>query len=132
VAAGPVMASGDPDALLRAIRNLLDNALSVADTVVLEAAQTTRGPSISVSDNGPGIPPHECDRIFEPFVRLPTSPGGGTGLGLAIVQRTIASHGGTVTCEPSSSGGARFTLRLPLVRKEPTTADATGPRPVET
>jgi signal transduction histidine kinase len=131
-AAGPVLASGDPDALLRAIRNLLDNALAVADTVVLEATQTAHGPAISVSDNGPGIPPQERDRIFEPFVRLPASPGGGIGLGLAIVQRTIASHGGTVTCEPSPSGGARFTLRLPLVGEERTTADATGPRPVET
>jgi signal transduction histidine kinase len=133
VAAGPVTASGDPDALLRAIRTLLDNALAVADTVVIQAAKTAHGPTVSVIDNGPGIPPHDRQRIFEPFVRLPTSPSGGTGLGLAIVQRTIASHGGTITCEPSPSGGARFTLRLPPARQEPTAAIAT-PRsqPAET
>jgi signal transduction histidine kinase len=110
---GPVSATGDRDALLRAVRNLLDNAFAVADTVVVEVAQTESGPTISVTDNGPGIPADQRERIFEPFVRLPGSPRGGTGLGLAIVRRTIQSHGGTVTCDPTPTGGARFTLRLP-------------------
>jgi signal transduction histidine kinase len=110
---GPVPATGDREALLRAVRNLLDNAVAVADTVVIEATQTTNGPTISVTDDGPGIPPKERERIFEPFVRLPGGARTGTGLGLAIVRRTIESHGGTVTCEPSTNGGARFTLRLP-------------------
>ena len=89
----------------------------VADTVVIEVAQTGNGPTVSVSDDGPGIPADQRERIFEPFVRLggraTRSPPNGTGLGLAIVRRTIESHGGTVTCEMSLSGGARFTLRLP-------------------
>jgi signal transduction histidine kinase len=110
---GPVPATGDRDALLGAIRNLLDNALAVADTVVVEVTQTTNGPTISVIDDGPGVPADQRERIFEPFVRLPQSPRGGTGLGLAIVRRTIESHGGTITCDPPQNGGARFTLRLP-------------------
>ena len=110
---GPVPTAGDRDALLRAVRNLLDNALAVADTVVVEVARTVSGPTISVTDDGPGVPADQRERIFEPFVRLPRSPSGGTGLGLAIVRRTIESHGGTITCDPSPSGGARFTLRLP-------------------
>jgi signal transduction histidine kinase len=110
---GPVQATGDRDALLRAVRNLLDNAFAVADTVVVEVAQTANGPTMSVTDNGPGIPADESERIFEPFVRLPRSPRGGTGLGLAIVRRTIESHGGTITCDSPPDGGARFTLRLP-------------------
>jgi signal transduction histidine kinase len=110
---GPVPATGDRDALLRAVRNLLDNALAVADTVVVEVTQTANGPTMSVSDNGPGVPAGERDRIFEPFVRLPRSRRNGTGLGLAIVRRTAESHGGTVTCDSSPTGGARFTLRLP-------------------
>jgi two-component system OmpR family sensor kinase len=110
---GPVPATGDRDALLRAVRNLLDNARAVADTVVVEVAQTASGPTMSVTDNGPGIPLDQRERIFEPFVRLPRSPRGGTGLGLAIVRRTIESHGGTITCGSSPTGGARFTLRLP-------------------
>jgi len=113
VAPGPVRAAGDRDALLRAVRNLLDNALAVADRVVVEVVPTASGPTVSVTDNGPGVPADQRDRIFTPFVRLPRSPRGGTGLGLAIVRRTIESHGGTITCDPSPSGGARFTLRLP-------------------
>jgi signal transduction histidine kinase len=113
VTSGPVPATGDRDALLRAVRNQLDNAFAVADTVVVEVTQTASGPTISVTDNGPGIPADQRERIFEPFFRLPRSPGDGTGLGLAIVRRTIESHGGTITCGPSPNGGARFTLRLP-------------------
>ena len=110
---GQVPTTGDREALLRAIRNLLDNALAVADTVVVEVTQTAHGPTMSVTDNGPGVPPDQRERIFEPFVRLPGSPHGGTGLGLAIVRRTIESHGGTITCDPFPTGGGRFTVQLP-------------------
>jgi signal transduction histidine kinase len=110
---GPLPATGDRDALLRALRNLVDNATAVADEVVVEVTRTPSGPSMSVSDNGPGVPVEQRERIFEPFVRLPGNPRAGTGLGLAIVRRTIESHGGSVTCEASPTGGARFTLRLP-------------------
>jgi len=116
VSAGPVPATGDRDALLRAIGNLLDNALGVADSVVVEVTESAEGPTVSVADDGPGIPVEERDRIFEPFVRLPRSPRGGTGLGLAIVRRTVQSHGGTITCDSCPAGGARFTLRLPAER----------------
>ena len=126
VTAGPVPATGDRDALLRAVRNLLDNALAVADTVVVEVTQTANGPTMSVTDNGPGVPADQRERIFEPFVRLPRSPRNGTGLGLAIVRRTIESHGGTITCDPSPTGGARFTLRLPPDSQR---ADTTGNKP---
>jgi signal transduction histidine kinase len=110
---GPVLVTGNRDALLRALRNLIDNATSVADTVVVEAAQTPSGPTITVTDDGPGVPVDQRERIFEAFVRLPQSPRGGTRLGLAIVRRTVQSHGGTITCEPSPTGGAQFALRLP-------------------
>jgi signal transduction histidine kinase len=110
---GPVVTYADRDALLRAVRNLLENALAVADTVVVEVGQTVDGPTMSVTDNGPGVPPDQRERIFEPFVRLSPSPRTGTGLGLTIVRRTIQSHGGSVTYDPSPTGGARFTLRLP-------------------
>jgi signal transduction histidine kinase len=110
---GPVPVNGNRDALLRAIGNVIDNASAVADTVVVEVRRTADGPTMSVTDNGPGVPADQRERIFEPFVRLPRSPRGGTGLGLAIVRRTVESHGGTITCDPSPNGGARFTLRLP-------------------
>jgi signal transduction histidine kinase len=113
VAAGPVPATGDRDALLRAVRNLLDNAFAVADTVAVEVRQTATGPTVSVADNGPGVPADQRERIFEPFVRLPPGPRTGTGLGLTIVRRTVESHGGTITYDPSPTGGARFTVHLP-------------------
>src|SRR5581483_7577894 len=116
VTPGPVPATGDRDALLRAVRNLLDNAFAVADTVTVEVTQTPDGPTMSVADDGPGIPAEEREHIFDPFVRLSRSPRGGTGLGLAIVRRTIESHGGTVTCDACPAGGARFTIRLPAER----------------
>lgn len=110
---GPVPAIGDREALLRAVGNLLDNACAVADKVVVEVRAASNGPTVSVSDDGPGVPADQRERIFEPFVRLPRSRHGGTGLGLAIVRRTVEAHGGTVACDPSPTGGARFTLRLP-------------------
>jgi signal transduction histidine kinase len=114
---GRVPVTGDREALLRAVGNLLDNASAVADSIVVEVGQTASGAILSVSDDGPGVPPDQRERIFEPFVRLDgreaRHPRGGTGLGLAIVRRTIGSHGGTITCEASPAGGARFTLRLP-------------------
>jgi signal transduction histidine kinase len=116
VTTGPVPASGDRDALLRAVGNLLENALAVADTVVVDVSQSAHGPTVSVADNGPGVPAEDRERIFEPFVRLARSPRGGTGLGLAIVRRTVESHGGTISCDSCPSGGARFTLRLPAER----------------
>jgi signal transduction histidine kinase len=116
VAAGPVAATGDPDALLRAVRNLVDNALAVGDRIVIEVRPTPNGPTLSVTDDGPGVPDDQRERIFEPFVRLPGSAPDGTGLGLAIVRRTVESHGGTVTCDTVPAGGARFTVRLPQGR----------------
>lgn len=117
IAPAPVPATGDREALLRAVRNLLDNACAVADTVVIEVRRNPHGPTVSVIDNGPGVPPDQRERIFEPFVRLggraTHTSHGGTGLGLAIVRRTVESHGGTVTCDPTPNGGAQFTLRLP-------------------
>jgi signal transduction histidine kinase len=121
IAGDGVPAVADRDALHRAIRNLLANALAVADTVVVEVDHTANGPSLVVTDNGPGIPADQRERIFEPFFRLAGGPGGGTGLGLAIVRRTLESHGGTVACDPAAHGGSRFTLRLP----------ADGPPPLQ-
>jgi len=113
----PVAAAGDRAALLRALRNLLANAVAVADTVVIEVARNAHCATVSVTDDGPGVPPDQRERIFEPFVRLGGqvrgSPREGTGLGLAIVRRTVEAYGGIVTCDPTPNGGARFTLRLP-------------------
>jgi two-component system, NtrC family, sensor histidine kinase PilS len=66
---------------------------------------------IDISDNGPGINPNLHERIFEPFF---TQRADGTGLGLAIVKQTVQEHQGTIEIGRSKSGGARFTIHLPL------------------
>ena len=66
-------------------------------------------------DRGPGVPPDQRERIFEPFYRMPgaSERDGGVGLGLALVRSIAERHGGRVDCDNRAGGGARFTLRLP-------------------
>ncbi|HZR17037.1 MAG TPA: sensor histidine kinase KdpD [Verrucomicrobiae bacterium] len=71
---------------------------------------------LSVSDNGPGLPPEALPFIFDKFYRAPAAPAGGTGLGLAIVKGFAEAQGGQVEAGNQASGGAVFTLRLPLVK----------------
>jgi signal transduction histidine kinase len=66
---------------------------------------------LRLSDNGPGIPADQSDRIFEPYV---TSKTKGTGLGLAIVKRIIEELGGSIRLDTSYHDGASFILQLPL------------------
>jgi two-component system sensor histidine kinase PilS (NtrC family) len=66
---------------------------------------------ITVADTGPGIPPDERRRIFQPFV---SKKPGGTGLGLAIAQRIVTAHGGRIDLESAPDHGSRFTISLPV------------------
>ena len=106
--------SGDPDALERVIRNLLDNALAAIGPSGRIDVQLRRGDAhvqALVTDDGPGVPEPERERIFERFVRLdPGKPG--HGLGLAIAQRIARQHDGELTCDPVPTG-ASFTVHLP-------------------
>lgn len=102
--------------LRRALRNLLENARRHADGPVQLTLQA-RGAAIAISvcDRGPGVPEALCERIFEPFFRLPgaSERAGGVGLGLALVRSIAQRHGGGVSCAPRAGGGACFTLVLP-------------------
>jgi signal transduction histidine kinase len=71
---------------------------------------------VRVCDRGPGVPPDQRERIFEPFYRLPgaSERAGGVGLGLALVRSIASRHHGSVHCEDHTGGGACFVLRLPL------------------
>jgi two-component system sensor histidine kinase PilS (NtrC family) len=66
---------------------------------------------ISISDNGPGVPEDNREKIFEPFY---TTRADGTGLGLAIARQTVREHRGTIAVDAGRLGGARFTIQLPL------------------
>ncbi len=112
-------AATDPKLLGRAVGNLVRNAAVHAGPhtmVRIEATESNDSMSISVTDNGPGVPAAELARIFEPFHRLDPARSretGGNGLGLAIVRTAIESCGGEVTASLPDSGGLRVTLRLP-------------------
>ncbi|MCH1994655.1 ATP-binding protein, partial [Achromobacter xylosoxidans] len=107
-----------PRNMTRALSNLVQNAVRYARERVEVALLPTcdGGFELIVDDDGPGIPPTDRERVFEPFIRLDESRDrgtGGAGLGLAIVQRVAASHGGSIRVCDSPLGGARFVLRWP-------------------
>jgi signal transduction histidine kinase len=112
--------SGDRDQLIRAVRNLLDNAeRHAASRIELSLQESGEHAVLVVADDGPGIPDQEASRIFERFTRLDearTAGAGGTGLGLAISRENVERHQGSLTLLPSNGGGARFELRIPLAR----------------
>ena len=68
----------------------------------------------AVADRGPGLAPGEETKVFEKFYRGSGKPAGGLGLGLSIARQLVEAHAGTVTAENRSTGGARFSIRLPL------------------
>ncbi len=111
-AEGPLMVKGDEEYLAMAIRNLLENALSVSPSgaivrVVLEAPS-----SLTVRDTGPGISPELRPRIFSRFVRGKNTKASGAGLGLSIVDRIIAAHDGNIRVDSEEGHGAAFTITL--------------------
>jgi len=109
---------GKPQALKRCITNLVGNAVnfgSRARILVRDGAHLT----ISVCDEGPGIPPEELERVFEPFYRLESSRNrdtGGTGLGLSIARDVAQAHGGSVVLANRPQGGLEARLTLPRGR----------------
>jgi signal transduction histidine kinase len=116
---GSMMIMGDPEELRRAVGNLVDNAVRHARTRVEVAAELDHDQAlISVSDDGPGIPLADRERVFERFTRLDDSRGrssGGAGLGLAIVRELVTRAGGTVALTAASSPWTvRAELRLPV------------------
>jgi PAS domain S-box-containing protein len=98
--------------------NLLDNACKhggASGEVAVEIARDEGEAVVRVSDQGPGIPPHELDRVFHRFYRVDRSRSQpGTGLGLAIAKHLVALHGGSIRAFNRSAGGATFEVRLPL------------------
>jgi two-component system OmpR family sensor kinase len=113
--AGDTTVLGDPDALTGALRNLLDNAAAASGPnahIDIDIDGTGDPIVISVTDDGPGVPPDQRERIFQGFVRLPGATGPGIGLGLAIAQRIAHQHHGDIECQDIASG-ARFALHLP-------------------
>ncbi len=114
----PARVAGDATALSRVLANLLDNAARHAEsTVGVEMAPADGFVVVRISDDGPGIPAADRERVFDRFVRLDSDrsrTAGGTGLGLSIVREIVVAHGGTVVIEDDRTGGAVVRLQLPL------------------
>ena len=109
-----VPVEGRPEALARAVRNLVDNAVKFSTGGPIEVV-VDRG-AVTVHDGGPGLPEAERERIFERFYRMePDRDRPGSGLGLAIVRQVAEAHGGRVFAGASPLGGAAVGLRIPEI-----------------
>jgi two-component system sensor histidine kinase CpxA len=114
----PVTAIAEPNLLLRALSNLVRNAVRYAAAegpITVSARREGNAALIAVSDSGPGLPPDELDRVFTPFYRLDASRNratGGAGLGLAIVKSCVEASGGTVQCRNREPHGLEVEIRL--------------------
>ena len=106
---------GNRDALYQALRNLVENALKFTPPDSEVEIELDRSGSVSVSDRGPGIPADQRNLLFQRFWRADRRQSGGAGLGLAIAHRIAAAHAGQLLVDDNPGGGARFTLRVPLV-----------------
>jgi len=109
----------DPAKLHDVVRNLMENAVNYSPETAdirLAASRGAGSIAITVGDSGPGIPPDDLTRVFERFYRVDKSRSrpGGTGLGLAIVKHLVELHGGTAVARNGPSGGAVFTITLPI------------------
>jgi len=116
---------GERDELIRALENLVENALKYGAAgkridVTLARGQTRGGHAearLAVRDYGPGIAPEHLPRLTERFYRVDVSDSraqGGTGLGLALVKHVLNRHGGKLSIESTPGAGAAFTMHLPL------------------
>ena len=106
-----------PQAIKRAITNLIINSKKYAETVRVEFEYNSEHAIITIDDNGPGIKPEHRDDVFKAFFRLDPSRNtdtGGTGLGLTIAKDIVQSHGGDLLLSEASLGGLRATITLPL------------------
>jgi len=114
---GAALVSGDPDALGRSIRVLLDNAFRHGKPpVVIAITQQDRRIRLEVRDAGPGLPKGSEERIFERFYRAdPARSGEGTGLGLSIARAIVETHGGTIRAMTLEGSGAAVTIDLPAL-----------------
>ena len=106
-----------PQAIKRAITNLIINSKKYAETVKVGFEYNSEHAIITIDDNGPGIKPEHRDDVFKAFFRLDPSRNtdtGGTGLGLTIAKDIVQSHGGDLLLSEASLGGLRATITLPL------------------
>jgi two-component system, OmpR family, osmolarity sensor histidine kinase EnvZ len=106
-----------PASFKRCLANLVSNAARHANTISITGHRDHRYLSVTIDDDGPGIPAKMREEVFKPFLRLDDARNqdeGGTGLGLAIARDIARSHGGDIMLGDSPMGGLRATVRVPV------------------
>ena len=112
-----VIIEGDPVALRRLFTNLLENAVKFGGRARARVYRDANSAYVEIEDDGPGIPPEDAERVFEPFYRREPSRSrqtGGIGLGLAVVRSVARGHGGDVVMINRPDGGLTARVQLPL------------------
>lgn len=105
-----------------AISNLILNAAIYSPkntSISLEAKYENRVLTMTLDDQGTGIPEESRGRIFDKFYRVPGTPAGGTGLGLSIAKSIVEAHGGAIAVDANPDGGARFIISIPVREEAP-------------
>ena len=100
----------------RCLANLVSNAARYASQIEIAAVHDARMLTVTIDDDGPGIPQERREEVFKPFMRLDESRNldtSGTGLGLTIARDVARAHGGDITLTDSPLGGLRATVRVP-------------------
>lgn len=117
--AAPVPVDGNAPLLASVFHNLIDNAISYSGGTAVDIRcerPTSDSITLTVTDDGNGVPSEHLPRLFERFYRIDkgrSRAAGGTGLGLAIVKNAVMLHGGHIAVRNLSTGGLRFTITLP-------------------
>ncbi|MBL9034604.1 MAG: HAMP domain-containing protein [Rhodospirillaceae bacterium] len=118
---GAAVLRGRPVALRRCFNNLVENAVRYGHAADIAIHDQPDSLTVTIDDQGPGIPADRIADVFRPFVRLEESrnrESGGAGLGLAIARSVVLAHGGTIELINREEGGLRTTVRLPKARQE--------------
>lgn len=106
-----------PAAFKRCLGNLVSNASRFAKSIVIAGQRDHRWLTVTIDDDGPGIPAYAREDVFKPFMRLDDARNqdeGGTGLGMAIARDIARSHGGEIRLDDSPLGGLQVTVRIPV------------------
>lgn len=120
LAQAPAVVTGDAGRLAEALTNVVVNAVQYnreGGTVAIDVRTDAAEVAIDIHDTGIGIPPGDCERVFEPFYRADAArsrDAGGAGLGLAVTRAIIERHGGRIACTSEPGAGTTISIRLPV------------------